>query len=67
VFDVLPWVLRWAEARRVLALDQVRAETAKTRLYTSFLPWEEADRSDALNWAICTCLSSRNAAFCAAG
>jgi hypothetical protein len=28
--------------RRVLDLDQVRADTAKTRLYTSFLPWEEA-------------------------
>jgi hypothetical protein len=42
MFDVLPRVLRRAEARRVLDLDQVRAETAKTRLYTSFLPWEEA-------------------------
>ena len=42
MFDVLPRGLRWAEARRVLDLDQVRAETAKSRLYTSFLSWEEA-------------------------
>lgn len=42
MFDVLPRGLRWAEARRVLDLDQVRAEAVKTRLYTSFLPWEEA-------------------------
>ncbi|MGH3171259.1 MAG: hypothetical protein ACRDN0_36005, partial [Trebonia sp.] len=41
MFDVLPRGLRWAEARRVLNLDQVRADTAKTRMYTAFLPWEE--------------------------
>ncbi|MBO0803000.1 MAG: hypothetical protein J2P25_07995, partial [Nocardiopsaceae bacterium] len=42
MLDVLPRALRWAEARRVLDLDRVRADTARTRRYTAFLPLEEA-------------------------
>ncbi|MGH3280278.1 MAG: hypothetical protein ACRDNW_14230, partial [Trebonia sp.] len=43
MLDVLPRPVRWAEARRVLELGQVRADPARILHYTAFLPWEQAE------------------------
>jgi len=42
MLEVLPRDLRTAEARRVLALDTIRADTELTLHYSAFLPWEQA-------------------------
>jgi hypothetical protein len=43
VLAVLPWRLRVAEARRMLALDEVRQSERLTLHYTAHLPWAEAE------------------------
>jgi hypothetical protein len=45
ILDVLPRARRWAEARRVLSLESVRANAALTLHYTAFLPWDQAKAS----------------------
>ncbi|MFG2040356.1 hypothetical protein [Dactylosporangium sp. NPDC048998] len=43
ILDVLPVAPRIAEARRVLALQEVRQDERLTLHYTAYLPWAEAE------------------------
>ncbi|GAA4253713.1 hypothetical protein GCM10022255_055620 [Dactylosporangium darangshiense] len=43
ILDVLPMSQRTAEARRVLALEEVRQDERLTLHYTGYLPWSEAE------------------------